>query len=472
MVITMLSKLGDRLSAFFRATAPDPFVLAVLLTLVTLAMAMTMRGTSFHDAVGLWAGDGGNNGVWGFLTFSMQMCLILVTGHAVAASRPVKWCIERLAAVPRSQAHAAGLVAFVAATLATLNWGLGLIGGALLARDVTRSMRARGLAVHAPLMAAAGYVGLMVWHGGLSGTAPLKVTSAGDIAEVLKNSSVTIEPIKLSETLFSPMNLVITGGLIVLSVVVMMMLAPRQSESAGALPARMIDEPKREEASASDKGLIPRILEDTPLVNLTLAAIIAVWAWSYYLPRGDGGGIAWGESGILKLNPNTVNLTMVMLALILHGSPMRLVSAVEEGARGCAGIILQFPLYAGIMGVMNGSGLTGELARSIAGASNETTLPLMTFLSAGVVNMFVPSGGGQWGVQGPIVVESALSAGVPVPKMIMALAYGDQVTNMLQPFWALPLLAITGCKAREIVGYTAVLMVIAIVWISGCLLVF
>lgn len=103
MVITMLSKLGDRLSAFFRATAPDPFVLAVLLTLVTFAMAMTMRGTSFHDAVGLWAGDGGNNGVWGFLTFSMQMCLILVTGHAVAASRPVKWCIERLAAVPRSQ---------------------------------------------------------------------------------------------------------------------------------------------------------------------------------------------------------------------------------------------------------------------------------------------------------------------------------------------------------------------------------
>ena len=121
------------------------------------------------------------------------------------------------------------------------------------------------------------------------------------------------------------------------------------------------------------------------------------------------------------------------------------------------------------MGMMNSSGLTSQIAELFAGAANESTLAPLTCVSAGIVNLFVPSGGGQWGVQGPIVVESAIAAGVPLPKAVMALAYGDQLTNMLQPFWALPLLAITGAKAREIVGYTAIVMIFGLIWTLGCL---
>jgi short-chain fatty acids transporter len=144
---------------------------------------------------------------------------------------------------------------------------------------------------------------------------------------------------------------------------------------------------------------------------------------------------------------------------------------VEDAARGCAGIILQFPLYAGIMGLMRSSGLTAMMAEAIASTTSPAVLPVQTFVSAGVVNLFVPSGGGQWAVQGPIAMQAAADVGVAPAKMVMAVAYGDQLTNMLQPFWALPLLAITGVKARDIVGYTAILMVAAGVWIGVWLLV-
>ncbi|XHC26013.1 TIGR00366 family protein [Phycisphaerales bacterium ac7] len=219
-----------------------------------------------------------------------------------------------------------------------------------------------------------------------------------------------------------------------------------------------------------------------------LALLIGLWAFGQYLPgvAGDLGAAfsSWvpiggsvnenGErvSGLMSLTPNTLNLTMFMLGLLLHASPMSYMRAIEDAARGCAGVIIQFPLYAGIAAMMAASGLTAMIAEKMSEGASETTLPVLTFFSAAIVNVFVPSGGGQWGVQGPIVIESALAAGVEPSKMVMALAYGDQVTNMLQPFWALPLLAITGVRARDIVGYTAILMLIAIVWIVFCLLVF
>lgn len=354
------------------------------------------------------------------------------------------------------------MVALIAASLGTLNWGLGLIAGAIVARDTGRSFARRGIEHHYPVLVAAGYLGLMTWHGGFSGTAPLKVSTEAEIASVLP-SGVTMQPISIFETILSPMNIVVTGGLLLISPIVMSLLMPRSGGQMASIPT---DDSAPAETSAP-KAFLPRILEDTPIVNLILATMIGAWAIGFYLPRGED-----ASSGIARLTPNEVNLTMLMLGLVLHGSPRSFIAAVEEGARGCAGIIVQFPLYAGIMGMMHASGLTATLAEAIAGSANETTLAPLTCVSAGIVNLFVPSGGGQWGVQGPIVIESALAVGVPLPKAVMALAYGDQLTNMLQPFWALPLLAITGVKAREIVGYTFILMLIAGGWTLGCLLVF
>jgi short-chain fatty acids transporter len=207
------------------------------------------------------------------------------------------------------------------------------------------------------------------------------------------------------------------------------------------------------------------MLEDSPFVSWALVLLIAIWAWRYYFP-------ASGPSGIRELTPDTVNLTMLGLGLLLHRTPMSYVRAVERAAAGAAGIILQFPLYAGIMGIMGATGLTALFATSLAAIGTGATLPLTTFFSAAVINLFVPSGGGQWAIQGPIAMRSAIDAGIDPAVMVMAVAYGDQLTNMLQPFWALPLLAITKVEARDIVGYTAVAMIAGGAWIALGLLIF
>lgn len=472
----MLARLSDRLTAFFRATAPDPFVIAVLLTLLTAALALIRTDASPQSLVDAWSGASGafgRDGVWRLLTFSMQMCLILVTGHALASARPASWLIDRLARLPRTGPQAVALVAAVACALGVINWGLALIGGAILARRVGLAMQRRGVPTHYPLLAAAGYMGLLVFHGGFSGSAPLKVTTEKDLIELLgAERAALIDPIPLTATLLSPMNLIITGGLVVLCPLLLALMHPKDPALV-----RVADRFTREDRAAPPvspsgaggfdgerAGFIPRLLDDTPIINYTLAAIIAWWAWGYYFP---GGG---KPSGVWSLTPDSVNLTMLLLGLVLHGSPRRYLAAVDDAASGCGGIIIQFPLYAGIMGMMQTSGLTALIAGDITRAATPGTLLLLTFFAAVVVGLFIPSGGAQWVVQGPIALDAARALGLDPASMVMPIAYGDQLANMLQPFWALPLLAVTGVRGREIIGYTALVMLAAGIWISAGLL--
>jgi short-chain fatty acids transporter len=174
---------------------------------------------------------------------------------------------------------------------------------------------------------------------------------------------------------------------------------------------------------------------------------------------------------VMKITPNLINFLMLGLGIILHGNFKNFTNAISESISDISGILIQFPLYFGIMGIMSSSGMVTQISNFFVSFSNVTTLPLVTFFSAGLVNIFVPSGGGQWVIQGPIVVESALRLGVPLNKAIMALAYGDQITNMLQPFWALPLLGITRLKAKEILPYSLLAMIIGgSIYIVGILL--
>lgn len=482
----MISRLGLRICEVFRRTAPDPFVLAVLLTLLTAALAMLFgfEGVAAGDRAGrlldAWGGidrrpDGAaaestRLGLWTLLGFGMQMCLVLVTGHALAASGPVRGLIARLASLPRSCAQAAALVSFAACFAAVINWGLGLIVGALLAREVGRSMARRGIAAHYPLLCAAGYTGLMVWHGGLSGSAPLSMTTRAGIEKVSPSMAAQLgeRTVPLSETLFSPMNLVITLGLVLIVPCVCALLAPRRAEEMIAAPETRQGSTEAERgahgqdarATNARATSLPEWLETSPVVVWVLAIALAAAVWRYI----SGAGIA-------TISLNHVNAAMLALGLALHGSARSYIAAVEDAARGCGGIVVQFPLYAGIMAMMAASGLIARLSEWAAANSSAQTLPLLMFASGGAVNLFVPSGGGQWAVQGPIAVSAGVEAGVPVGKMVMSVAYGDQLTNMLQPFWALPLLAITGVKARDIVGYTAIVMVAGAAWIGLWLLV-
>ncbi len=445
----MIRQLGAGLTRAAERWVPDPFALALLLTCLTLALAWALTGHDPLTLVGYWGGrlDGdallsGEQGLWKLLAFGMQMCVILVTGFALASTPLITRAIAWLADRPKGPRQAVALTAVVAMGAALINWGLGLIVGALLAREVGRSCHRRQIAVHFPLLAAAGYTGLMVWHGGLSGTAPFKLTQAKDIAELLPGSGVA--PVPLTETVLGPMNLAVTAALLLWVPAVLMRMAPSApSPPPPSVLAAPVARPAAPESAPSPAGR----LDDARWLAWLIGGLALTYLARYLM-----------RIGIARADINAVNLLFLGAGLILHGSPRAYAAAIGQAASGCAGIILQFPFYAGIMGVMQLSGLLAVLAAAFAQLAGEHSFAPLTFLSAGVVNLFVPSGGGQWGVQGPIVVQSAQQLGVPVGKAVMAFAYGDGWTNMLQPFWALPLLAITGLPARAIVGYTAAVM--------------
>ncbi len=478
-----IAAIGGAVTRLFQRVMPDPFVLAVLLTLLTALLALMLG--DFGSAAGAgspgvgdramllldaWRADGG---LWKFLAFAMQMCLILVTGHAVAASPPVRRVLDGLAAIPGSTVSAAALVAVTAGLMSLINWGLCLIVGAIMAREAARSLSRRGIPTNAPLLAAAGYTGMMIWHGGLSGSAPLSMTSAENAAKVLRPETMQAltaagyaDGIPLSATLASPLNLVVTGGLLVLVPLTLALLAK------GAPVARDTTEQRDDGRAATEAGApntAPPSTSAAPFADkLDRSPIIS---WLIAAPLLIAVGVFIAKSGLQRIGLNEINAAMLGLGLLLHGSPRSYLAAAEEGARGCMGIIIQFPLYAGIMAMMAASGLIGQLSGAIVGLGGATTAPLLTFFSAGIVNLFVPSGGGQWGVQGPIAIQTALDTGIDPGRMVMAVAFGDQLTNMLQPFWALPLLAITGVKARDIVGYTAIVMLVGGVFTAAMLLI-
>lgn len=462
----MIPRLGLAITRVFRAIVPDPFVLAVGLTILTFILAIffgTWDGKPVADrALALLDSWRSGSGIWKLLDFSMKMCLVLVTGHALADAPVVKRALARMASLPRSGASAAAMVGFMACATAVVNWGLGLIVGAILAREVGRAFRDRGQPLHYPLIVAAGYTGLMVWHGGLSGSAPLSMTSKAEAAKVLPASAMSSlgdVPVPLDQSMFAPFNLVITLGLLALVPIVLALLSPREAALCVAPPEAISrDHGASDGESPVESGervTFPDRLERSAIVMLALAIPLALTVWRFVQSKS-----------LMEFGLNEFCALMLALGLLLHGSLKSYAASAEEAARGCAGIILQFPLYAGIMAMMEASGLIATIANLIASAGGQRFTPVLTFYAACIINLFVPSGGGQWAVQGPIALQTGLSTGVPLGKMVMAVAYGDQLTNMLQPFWALPLLAITRARARDMVGYCAVVMLAGGVWIS------
>jgi short-chain fatty acids transporter len=442
----MIRRMGSYFSRWADKYMPDPFLFAILLTFLTLILGVIFTDSGPFAMLKHW-----NKGFWELLTFAMQMCLILVTGYALATTKAVRRAIEALADIPKTGAGAATLVALVAIIAAYINWGLGIIVGALMARQVALRGYQKGVAMHYPLLGAAGYAGLAVWHGGLSASAPLLVATEGHFLA----DKIGIIPV--SQTLFSPLNIVVAVFLIIGLPFLFRFLNPLDASETVTIDKVLpnIDEllaEKEEDSEQQRRDTVASKLENSMAISLIvglMGLIVVVW---YFVTKG------------FNLNLNIVNFTFMIVGILLHRTPINYVRAIAEGTRGCAGIILQFPFYAGIMGMMKYSGLIVVMAGWFVAISNQFTFPLFTFISASLVNIFVPSGGGQWAVQGPVIVEAAKTIGVSYSKTIMALAYGDQWTNLFQPFWALALLGLTGLKARQIMGYCMAVMLIGIVF--------
>lgn len=450
------------IETIFKRYLPSPFTIAIILTLLTMLLAMVFTrsdsGNHALNIVSYW-----EQGIWnnGLLVFAYQMMLILVLGHVLVLSKPANTLITKLSKYVTSTASAVVLVSVTTMIAAFFNWGLGLIFGAILARKVGEHAIQQNIPLNYPLVGAAGYIGLMIWHGGLSGSAPIKVAESNHITDLMKGiSSPEImqqlpESITLNTTIFSWWNLLLFGILLVVVPLVLSYLAKTTAPTNFKLDHYAFNTHTLEDVEGAER------LDYSKVLAIGFGALLLVTFVYQY----------WDNLLHLQITPNMLNFFMLGLAIVLHGNFNSFLNAVEEAIKGTSGILIQFPLYFGIMGIMKSSGMVVEISDFFSSVATATTLPIVTFFSAGLVNIFVPSGGGQWAIQGPIVIESALKLGVPLPKAIMALAYGDQITNMLQPFWALPLLGITKLKAKEILPYTLILMVVGIVvYILGLLL--
>lgn len=426
---------------------PDAFIFAIILTIITFVLSFVTTGQNPIQLVNHWG-----IGVWNLLAFTMQMALVLVLGNAFASSKPVKKALKSIAQLAKTPTQAIMLVSFVSAVACWLNWGFGLIVGALLARELARSVKG----VDYRLLIAAAYSGFVVWHAGISGSVPLQVNSDVAMLEKFSEGLIT-DLIPTSRTIFSTANLLLSGAIIITLPFINKFMHPTPDKTITVDPSLLVEKEEVEEVVAVKTPATS--LENSQILSLIVALIGAGYLGYWFVTKG------------FDLNLNIVNTIFLVLGVLFHKTPIRYVRAIDEAVKGVGGIILQFPFYAGIMGLMTGANAEGlSLAKVITefflSISNQTTFPLFTFWAAGLINIFVPSGGGQWAVQGPIMMPASIKLGVDPAVTTMGIAWGDAWTNMIQPFWALPALGLAGLKAKDIMGFCLMVLLYTGILIS------
>jgi short-chain fatty acids transporter len=452
-MLALFSRAGGLAERAVRRFMPDPFVLVLLLTLVALGLGLAtmpaVGGPAGHTLLGKgsalvkeWTEGFGNPEI---LKFGLQIILIVVTGEAIAASPPARRLLAWLTAIPKTATQALLLVTVFALVSGWLHWGFGLVSSALLAREVGRALKARGVAVHYALLGTGAYTSMLLWHAGLTASAPLLMnTDKNFVSDVLGQKGAKVP---LTETIFAPYNLVACAALLAIVPPLVVAMQPKEATPApDDMPAAAPDVP----AGAPAPGTVAEWLDRSRWLPLAVGALGLTFLVRYVREHG------------FDLNHNIVNVTFLMLGMALHRSPVAYAKAIGQSVRGTAGIVLQFPFYGGILAVMKFTGLSETISHAFVAAASPKTLPFFTFLASVVTKSFVPSGAGEWAVEGPPMLKAARELGVPYGKITMAVAYGNMLGNMYQPFWSLPLLGLMGLKARDIMGFCLVLFVVCL----------
>jgi short-chain fatty acids transporter len=417
---------------------PDPLAIALFLSLLVYAFSAIYTG-SFSQPLTAWEG-----GFWTLLKFTMQMAMILLGGFLVASSPLIRKVLHGLASQVKSPRQALIVVTLISCLTSWLNWGLGLVVSAVLALELGKSVKG----VNYRVLVAAAYSGFILWHGGLSGSIPLLLNSDNHFSFDLIG-----RVIPLQETLFSQLNLTLVFGLGLL-LLISNYLLNHFSDNPETHLQEILKETHKVETNNPEQ-----------LLNKSskLFYAIGLFGFAALLFRVFGEGF--------KVNLDSINYILLFSALVLHKNINSFLQALNEGVQKVGPILIQYPFYAGIMAMLIESELAALISQFFVNISTVNTLPFFTFLSAGFVNLMIPSGGGQWAVQGPIVIPAVNELGADMSKTIMAVAWGDAWTNLLQPFWALPLLAIANLKIKDIMGFCIINLLVSGVFIALVLLV-
>jgi len=434
-------EFGATLSRFTERWVPDAWVICMILTALALVLAIFGAGAGVEAAILAW-GDG----VWVLLELAMQFTIAMVAAHACVASRPVFRLLDGLAGLPNPErpVQAVALAALFSLVTAYLNWALCLVACALFVPFVCR----RNPNVDIRVLIAASYIGLgTVWHGGLSGSAPLILATPGNPLLVPGTGAPIVDRLyPVTETLFNPWNLVyllVIGGVGLGMAVVLhprrdaVTLSPAQIDAILPLPPESDSEPAT-----------PAAHIDAFRGWIWLAALLLAYPLGHGIVT-RGFGTSW--------TINAYNVVFLVAALLLHGRPLSFLRACRRGVDSAWGIIVQFPFYAGIFGLMQNTGLGSWLGTLFERVSTQSTYPLIVYFYSGAMNLFVPSAGSKWLIEAPYLLPTGEELGVSTVSVLLAYAYGDSTTNLIQPFFAIPILAVTRMRFGDVVGYTTLI---------------
>jgi short-chain fatty acids transporter len=445
--VPVLTRAANAAARWSARWVPSSFAIACLLTLVVFALVMTVAGKNPIAAQGYWV-----KGFWELLELTMQLALIVLTGYVVAVSPAMSRLLELLARRARTTRGAVVLMGLVSMAASWLHWGLGLIAGPIFLSVLVR----RHPRIDYRLAVAAGYLGsTCTWHAGLSGSAPLLMATPGNFM------AAQVGLIPVSATTFSAFNLGLTLIVVAVMSVTVRRLYPREEDvltSRDVAPAvtGVVDDPHAHAAADTMPGFsLARLIEHTCALNLIMGMLGVSGLWILY---AEGG---------YRMSLNVFNFAGLFLALLLHPSPASFTRAAMRGATYLHGIVVQFPFYAGMYGLIRYSGLAEIIGGWFVSIASARTFPLVIYWYSGVLSYFIPSGGSKWAVEAPYVVSAAKTLGVPIPHAILAYAWGDMSTHFLQPFWAIPLLAIARVEFKDIVGYLALLFVVNLILVSA-----
>jgi short-chain fatty acids transporter len=441
----MIARLALRLTAWTERWIPDAFIFALLATVLVVVAALAATPATLPQVVDAWG-----NGFWDLIPFTLQMALIIITGHVLATSGPMRWLIQMIAGWPGSPRNAVALVTFFALVSSWFNWGFSLIFSAVLAMEVAR--RVAGVDYRA--LAAASFLGIgSIWAQGLSGSAALQMATPGalqpQIREIVAAGGVVpggIIPFR--DTIFLWQSIVSVLVEIVVVTLVMWLATPppERARTAQDLGINLDDTDK--EARPHNRQLPPGAwLEHSALLTVIVVALGAVYLARYFLRAAEP---------LNAITINTVNLVFLLIGFALHRTPARLMGAVQEATPAVWGVILQFPFYAGIAAVITNTHLNERLASAFVSVSTPASFPAVVAIYSAVLGVFVPSGGSKWVIEAPYVMAAAHQLKVHLGWVVAAYDLGEALANLVQPFWMLPILGMFGLRARDVMGYTFV----------------
>jgi short-chain fatty acids transporter len=442
-----LAGIGLRVSDWFERWFPDAFALALAAVAVVFVAALA-TGSSFVQTA-QWFGAG----FWDLVTFTMQMSMIVVTGYAVATSPPIYAVIRKLAAFPTNGRNAAAYVGLFSMLASLVSWSFSLIFSGLLAREVAH--RVRGADYRA--IGAAAYLGVgSVWALGLSSSAALIMAAPASLPDPIERISGVIP---LSETLGLWQSMAIAAALIVVSMAISYYSAPGDAEARGMKDMGVEYQPASQKVGTRQTP--GEWLEYSPLLTI----IVCTLGFAYLIRQVAVNG----PSIVLELNHYV--FLFLIVGLLLHWRPRSFVQAIAASVAPVGGVLIQYPLYAGIVRMMTESGIATQMAHFFVAISTPHTFPVMIGIYSAFLGLFIPSAGGKWLIEAPYMLEAAKTLQVHLGWVVQTYNATEALANLIHPFWMLPLVGILGLKARDIVGYSMlqfvvhVPLVLFLVWV-------